>query len=1240
MKKLFFFIAAMVVVMTANAAVVNAHPNGGEAGVLSWFLGQVNAGDTLIMADGEYNQPGSLSFNKEGLVVMAAEGAKPVIALNDEGGWTTMKVEASTTFDGVCFDGKGKTNYPVYINATDVKKAVFNNCEFKNYFKYAISDPYGGGVHVDSLLVNNCLFHDGGAAVYMSSNGVGDKATCDYFEIKNSTIYKVTAVNNPKDTYFGMIHVSSLGEVQDKLNEVVIDHVTIYDYTMGSLGAITVRKSTNLKISNSIIANPAGRDFYAFYIYGGTVDNTFYFNGKDKSGPVYTGCKTDDPMFKDAANGDFTLLEGSPALTAATDGGAIGDPRWNVVAEPEPVVYNVTVTAENGTVEGAGEYEEGKTATLTATPAEGYQFVNWTVGEEVVSTENPYTFTVTADVALVANFELIPVVEPEKPEPTYTENNLNPYAFGLESELVEGALNVTYRLNNSNATSVNVIVYNGEEVVATVAGTTTIGKNTVEVPTADLPGGVELTWGVEVNGTSVKVPTQEEKNYGFYCPHGLAIDTNPESENFGRILVAEAMHGNKGTKSYVSHNAEGLQQAGLYTFNPSFTTDSVVYTGGLDFTRKWAGNGYQPWRVKISEDGRIFVSSLDLNGVAVWEVSKDLQTWTPVIAGTQGENGNILDAEGNFVAGMNVSMDVKGSGEDLTLLLYSCTTNASAFALSAYRLDEYHLGTATTFTGTPKNIVTGGYAIVHTNAEFIYDGEGGYWFGASRSNTSGTPAKNLAHINAEGVEDYSSTESALYGGDGVLVHNGMLFKGKARTSGTVGNFGVWTIGKDADGKVTLTEKWTVAANGIGRNLNEFAVDYAENLYVVGNSGEMIIAYALPYSGKVETPAAAKYAFQLEAAVVEPVELVGVVKRALTIGESTVVLTHEADGTPHIYNIVGEEIAEVSQVGVIARDPENPGDHLAISDIAVTEDGKLVAVNYVRCYNAPAYVESGYKEGTTRFYMWDALTADPTIWFTSQYTSNSLKSDQGYTMALNGSSTDCQIIITGVHRYGNGARFSNFKMVNGALSSTSYFGWSLGLGSNEEAVFDEAIDGTNFQLSVSPRNNADFIMDAEKMAPVEWQIPATSKADPIVLGELDAALVGKKFNGATYVTIDDQVLMVAPYATAEGLLAGVKVLDITAGLASATEVAVADLDAAVEATAAATAVVVDEDKLIITLVGDATLYTLTAELTQDPGPGTALDNIAVEAKAIKMIKNGQLIIIKNGVQYNVQGQVIK
>jgi uncharacterized repeat protein (TIGR02543 family) len=38
--------------------------------------------------------------------------------------------------------------------------------------------------------------------------------------------------------------------------------------------------------------------------------------------------------------------------------------------------------------------------------------------------------------------------------------------------------------------------------------------------------------------------------------------------------------------------------------------------------------------------------------------------------------------------------------------------------------------------------------------------------------------------------------------------------------------------------------------------------------------------------------------------------------------------------------------------------------------------------------------------------------------------------------------------------------------------------------------------------------------------------------------------------------------------------------------------------------------------------------------------TDLDNIAVEGKAVKAIINGQLIIIKNGVQYNVQGAILK
>lgn len=75
-----------------------------------------------------------------------------------------------------------------------------------------------------------------------------------------------------------------------------------------------------------------------------------------------------------------------------------------ILPAPEPVMFTVTATAENGTVEGDGEYEEGATATLTATAASGYKFVNWTVEGEQVSTENPYSFEVTKDVTIVANF--------------------------------------------------------------------------------------------------------------------------------------------------------------------------------------------------------------------------------------------------------------------------------------------------------------------------------------------------------------------------------------------------------------------------------------------------------------------------------------------------------------------------------------------------------------------------------------------------------------------------------------------------------------------------------------------------------------------------------------------------------------------------------------------------------------------------------------------------------------------
>ena len=64
--------------------------------------------------------------------------------------------------------------------------------------------------------------------------------------------------------------------------------------------------------------------------------------------------------------------------------------------------------AEGGTVTGQGNYNMDATCTLTATPNEGYVFNNWTENGTVVSTDASYSFTVTCDRTLVANFMQVP----------------------------------------------------------------------------------------------------------------------------------------------------------------------------------------------------------------------------------------------------------------------------------------------------------------------------------------------------------------------------------------------------------------------------------------------------------------------------------------------------------------------------------------------------------------------------------------------------------------------------------------------------------------------------------------------------------------------------------------------------------------------------------------------------------------------------------------------------------------
>ena len=197
-----------------------------------------------------------------------------------------------------------------------------------------------------------------------------------------------------------------------------------------------------------------------------------------------------DATWKGTTSNNITRENNSSAFTGDSGNGSItadiaGDYVFTytyatqtlTVTYPALLVkYNVTVTAENGTVEGAGEYEENAEATLTATAAEGYEFVNWTVGDSIVSTENPYKFTVTADLALVANFkEVVKAIEVNVTDATATSGE---WSIDLAGSWNDQALTIKLWQDNTqgfgsyapNTETGYYILLGAKELTPTTAG--------------------------------------------------------------------------------------------------------------------------------------------------------------------------------------------------------------------------------------------------------------------------------------------------------------------------------------------------------------------------------------------------------------------------------------------------------------------------------------------------------------------------------------------------------------------------------------------------------------------------------------------------------------------------------------------------------------------------------------------------------------------------------------------------
>ena len=454
---------------------------------------------------------------------------------------------------------------------------------------------------------------------------------------------------------------------------------------------------------------------------------------------------------------------------------------------------------------------------------------------------------------------------------------LNPFAYNLTSELSadEKDLKINYSLN-AKATSVEWVLMDGNNVVKTIDLASLgleKGDYDISIPTTDFPQYKQLTWKIEVKGVAVDEPTEYPVSYDFYHPSSVDIDNNPENPTFGLILCNEAMQSVKGKKQtdtgedYLSSSLG----AGIYAFNPAFE-NTGKYNGGNEFTTTRAdgtGTAYSPRRIRISDDGRIFVTSLNTDGNYLWEVNPaKMNEWTTVFKGTLNANKELVDAGGNFVAAPNVGFDVRGKGADLKLLMLSSNLRGfpTTIAVAAFKCHEYNLGTATAWNTAPsKTILSGKYMINYTGDQVAYDAEGGVWF-CQHQEAAKENYPSLVHINKNGVEDYKEIVNNRMAG-GIRFNadfSKVIIAGIADGTQKSKKATIYAVSKDASGKPVLTEEAVIDMKTVGNNLNDFAWDYAGNLYACGNSSEKLVAWAMPHSSDdvVATPAASKYTFSI------------------------------------------------------------------------------------------------------------------------------------------------------------------------------------------------------------------------------------------------------------------------------------------------------------------------------------------------------------------------------------------
>ena len=498
--------------------------------------------------------------------------------------------------------------------------------------------------------------------------------------------------------------------------------------------------------------------------------------------------------------------------------------------------------------------------------------------------------------------------------------NLNPFAYGLKSTYDARTVTLSGEFYiNAPATSVTTYAVDegGRRYQLHAYGKVSAkGKITFSYDLLKLriPTNIPLTWCVEVVGQNPSSPTFVDNSNKFYAPYSIDIDNNPQNANFGTVFCVEGRPDAEGEdkyKSYLSYT----DGAGIYVLDADGTARPIPnqsklrygYNGGRvkkgqQYFLNSSYPAHSPNRVRVSDCGRIFVTSFTPDGEVLWEINNEVFStadqpnwsskteWGRVISskndgvllqatvkkdgGTSCNNHeycNIFNlyssSTGDFIAGPNVGFDVQGSGDNLRLLMLSgCRQAITQSTPTHYYCSEYNLGTKTKWNTAPSKQIFKGHVLNYAGAQVQYDKTGNVWMCQYRGTSRDDYPYTLLKINRSGTLVHTE-KNKLYRRCGAIRFNEdfsqVVIASPVNANG--GGFTLYPVGDD--GMPIWSQGVSVNTYAkTGYSHMDYAWDYANNLYIAADNttnGECIAIYAMPRaSEKVSTPAAAKYGFTI------------------------------------------------------------------------------------------------------------------------------------------------------------------------------------------------------------------------------------------------------------------------------------------------------------------------------------------------------------------------------------------